>query len=220
MSRGVIETKACNNLIEERRSKPIACCAPFLPEQSHCAQRRSRSLAACISATVDNLIAISMAQLMRSASPRSPPHGLLAACAQGNHKSALNALRIYRDLLDDKRDNSGPERTRVTLSLHETDSSGLPPLLHAVKHGWADVLKELIALGANVNAKTRNNGNTALHLAALHKHLEVARELCSHTSLHSPDVDARNSNGDTPLMFACGMGCLGVASLLLQVGRG
>ena len=158
-----------------------------------------------------------MALNVRSASPRSPSHGLLAACVQGNHKSALNALRICRDLLDDGKENA-PARTRLALNLHETDTSGLPPLLHAVKHGWVDVLEQLIALGANANAKTRNNGNSALHLAALHKQLDIAKELCSH--LHSPaDLDARNSNGDTPLMFACGMGCLGVASLLLQVGE-
>lgn len=36
---------------------------------------------------------------------------------------------------------------------------------------------------------------------------------------HGGDAEARNINGDTPLMFACGSGNLGTAALLLKVKR-
>ena len=47
-----------------------------------------------------------------------------------------------------------------------------PPLVRAADDGKLDTVRELIAQGAAVNAK-RDDGFTALHLAALHGHDEI-----------------------------------------------
>lgn len=78
------------------------------------------------------------------------------------------------------------------------DENGMSPLIYAAFFGHEDVVKELLDLGANVNAKG-HSGVTAL-LAALQKaeNDKIARLLID----SGADVNACDGQGLTPLMTA------------------
>lgn len=78
------------------------------------------------------------------------------------------------------------------------DENGMSPLIYAAFFGHEDVVKELLDLGANVNAKG-HNGVTVL-LAALQKaeNDRIARLLID----SGADVNACDGQGLTPLMTA------------------
>ena len=67
-------------------------------------------------------------------------------------------------------------------------------LFKAATEGNIKGIKQLIADGADVNAKDRN-GSTTLHAAALTGHKEIVELLIA----NGADVNAKNDRGDTPL---------------------
>lgn len=91
--------------------------------------------------------------------------------------------------------------------------------LHDIKR--ADVMRVLVAAGANVNAREHYSGNTPIHecVAAGCDAAEAARVLLA----AGADVDARNFRGDTPLVsnlvsaHYAGLG-IELASVLLAAG--
>lgn len=174
-----------------------------------------------------------------SASTDAPvtPSDLLSLCRQNQCKLLQEQLHRFQEL------KPGSQQL-VQLQLAMKDSAGFTPLLIAAKCGWHDVVQQMINMGAEMHACLHASGNTALHLAALHGHLQVVRCLLgatvtaqtsssssSNSSSPAADehhnepvdegalVDATNRHGDTPLMFACGAGHVGVAAMLLKVGR-
>ena len=80
--------------------------------------------------------------------------------------------------------------------------------------GNAAVVRELLARGADVNAR-RSDGVTALHMASDNGYAAAVREL-----LRRPDasVNAQADDGGTPLMDACSWGHLMAATLLIGHG--
>ena len=85
--------------------------------------------------------------------------------------------------------------------------------MNASQQGHLDVVRELLARGADANARS-NGGFTALHQASWKGHAEVVRELLARGAA----VNARANNGRTPLISACGAGHLAAATLLLDAG--
>jgi ankyrin repeat protein len=92
--------------------------------------------------------------------------------------------------------------------------TGPPVLMMTVRTGNVDIVKSLLAHGANVNAKESVRGQTALMWAVAEKHPEVARLLID----HGADVHARSTGGFTPLLFAAQQGDLDSAHILLEAG--
>ena len=86
------------------------------------------------------------------------------------------------------------------------------PLIGAASFGHLEVVKLLLAKGAEVEAG--KNHLTALTGAAGSGHLEVVKQLLA----RNPDVDAKDRNGNTALMCAAGNGHLEVLKLLLKKG--
>ncbi|KUL92410.1 hypothetical protein ZTR_02206 [Talaromyces verruculosus] len=98
------------------------------------------------------------------------------------------------------------------------DENSETPLQLAAKNGSPGTVKLLLEFGANVNARDKK-GFTPLHLAAARRESVALVEILLNTK--NIEVDARASNGRTPLMQACdrgtSKGCDIVVKLLLAM---
>ena len=92
-------------------------------------------------------------------------------------------------------------------------SSDWTPLHEAAEDGDVSEVKQLLAKGAEVNAKT-SDGYTPLHTAAMFGHLDVMKALIA----KGAEVDAKTEDGETPLHQAARWGNLDVVKELLYKG--
>lgn len=90
---------------------------------------------------------------------------------------------------------------------------GISPLHYALLSGETDNVKELIASGADVNAKAPNMGTPLLYACTV-GNAEAARLLVNAKA----DVNAAGDTGYTPLMMACQTGNKELAELLVTAG--
>ena len=88
---------------------------------------------------------------------------------------------------------------------------GRTPLLFASYWGRLEVVRWLIEHGADVNAKTSDDQETSLHLAATRGHFEIVRTLFKHNA----DINARGISGETPLHYASYYGHVDTVRFLL-----
>jgi ankyrin repeat protein len=91
---------------------------------------------------------------------------------------------------------------------------GETPLMTAAQTGSVDVVKTLLAHGADLHAKESSAGQTALMRAIAEHHLDVVRALVA----AGDDVNAKSKNRFTPLMFAAQQGNPAIAKLLVEQG--
>lgn len=87
------------------------------------------------------------------------------------------------------------------------------PLMKASHLGQGDIVRRLIAAGAQLDARNAD-GNNALWLACVGNHLDVIDILVD----AGVDIDNRNDNGATSLMYAASSGRDGVVGRLLARG--
>ncbi len=90
---------------------------------------------------------------------------------------------------------------------------GVNVLMYAAKDGHADIVRELLAAGAKLNAKD-NDGDTALMYAAIDNRAEIVKDLL----MAGADVNAKNNNGTTPLIAASLRGRAEPVRALLAAG--
>ncbi|GAB6024086.1 Palmitoyltransferase Hip14 [Chamberlinius hualienensis] len=84
-------------------------------------------------------------------------------------------------------------------NVNMVDRNGMTPLMWAAyRVNCLDPSRLLITLGASINIEDMFHGNTALHWAALAKNHVVVSLLVSSGAV----IDAKNSQGETPLDFA------------------
>jgi ankyrin repeat protein len=111
-------------------------------------------------------------------------------------------LEMVKDALDDGAD--------INKSRNNDDKT---PLYAASEKGHLEVVRELLARGAAVDAAIYG-GWTPLLVAILKGHLEIVRELLA----RGASVDAAMNGGATPLYVASQMGHLEVVRELLERG--
>ncbi|MBF6239493.1 ankyrin repeat domain-containing protein [Nocardia otitidiscaviarum] len=95
------------------------------------------------------------------------------------------------------------------------DTGGRTPLRYAAVDQKSDLVRELLAAGANPNDRDFK-GFTPLHLAAQYDDLDVLRALLD----AGADVNAVNDIGDTPLLVAVGAPWSSPEALRLLLQRG
>ena len=90
-------------------------------------------------------------------------------------------------------------------------------LLHvAARHGWMNIIIDLITMyKCDTNCKD-SNGRTPLHYAAINNHLEMVKYFINEQHC---DPMTRDSHGDTPLHIACNHSHIAIVYYLLSNGK-
>lgn len=94
------------------------------------------------------------------------------------------------------------------------DGSGRTALIDAANRGATETVQILVNAGANIEARTKSEGETALILAAHDNHPVIVEMLLDRNA----DINARNSNGESALMLAATRGWVDVVRILLKRG--
>ena len=121
---------------------------------------------------------------------------LLAAIEKGNTEEALRIIQT-----------SGIDLDAVL------NKDGNTALIIASQRGYLDIVKALIAAGADVNAASKD-GNTALTVASSNGHLEVVKALIAKRA----DVNAADKDGNTALILASHAGHHDIMKALIAAG--
>lgn len=119
-----------------------------------------------------------------------------------------------------ERQYPGPTAQLLTQLVNQTDSRGRTPFLTACHHGHWNCAEQLLEAGSNIFAVDRD-GNSCLHLAAVHSHVEVVSQLL--TKAEAEAVTLRltiivNLSGFTPLHYAAHAGNAELVRQLLAAG--
>ena len=104
-------------------------------------------------------------------------------------------------------------KKRWVNSKDQDDDEKNTPLHTASQKGHLEIVKILIRLGANVNAKNEEDW-TPLNSAAESGEFEVMKYLIE----HGAKVNTKNYDGDTPLHSAACNGDIGVVKCLIEHG--
>lgn len=94
------------------------------------------------------------------------------------------------------------------------NETGITPLHYAALQGYHDCVQLLAVAGADLNAKTKNDGDTALHVSAEYGDLKTIEALIQAEA----DINLENDNGETPLFIAAMNGNLWSVERLLEAG--
>ncbi len=100
-----------------------------------------------------------------------------------------------------------------TGNVNATGANAATPLMTAAHAGNGDIVRLLIAAGAQVNARNAD-GNTALWLACVGRHLDIIDILLE----AGIDIDSQNDSGATSLIYASSSGKAEVVARLLSKG--
>ena len=136
--------------------------------------------------------------------------GLLCSCSPNKPKNIALREAICAD---DLRRVELLISKGASFSINVRDSDGVTVLMLAAEAGNVDIVKMLLAAGANVNAKDFD-GDAVLVWAMGEGHVDVVEVLLA----AGADVNAKNNDGDTVLMQAVGAGHIDVIKLLLAAG--
>lgn len=98
--------------------------------------------------------------------------------------------------------------------INSQNNVGDTPLITATYSGFILIVQTLLTQGANINLQNHHM-QTPLHVALEYERALIANYLCGNINL---EIDIRDIEGKTPLMYACEWGFLEIVVILL--GRG
>ena len=96
--------------------------------------------------------------------------------------------------------------------IEATDYSSETPLFAAVDEKQISIVRLLLGIGADVNVK--NTHNTVLHSASSYDSPDLMELLLE----HGAEIEAKDGDGDTPLLWAAVCGKIKTVTLLLRLG--
>nr|ALG40994.1 NF-kappa B [Actinia tenebrosa] len=126
------------------------------------------------------------------------------ACAQGD----IGCLKVLLNKKLRKESEEFPE-------IHWQNYNGFTPLHLAVIRGNREIIKMILSVGADVEAKDGTCGRTPLHLAVENNNLAIAGFLILEAKCY---VDSYTFDDNTPLHLAAGRGLEGLTALLVAAG--
>ena len=97
--------------------------------------------------------------------------------------------------------------------LNQPGENGDTALMKATKEGSIEIVRDLIAEGAEIDLRN-NDGNNALWFACFGNHVELINFLID----AGINIDNQNDNGATALMYVASAGKTELVKLLLQKG--
>jgi len=99
-------------------------------------------------------------------------------------------------------------------SVNSRNNTGIPLLNIAARNGNRDVIRYLIAAGADVNLLAEDRGTTALIDSVMAQQQDIADELVK----AGTDLNVKDKNGQTALIVAAGASREKMVELLLKAG--
>lgn len=123
---------------------------------------------------------------------------LMKACGQGDPQTVRQMLQRHRSLIEEADDRC--------------ENATLSPLQAAVQSGHVEVVRALLASGANVDFT--NDFGSALHFAVSNRDLETASLLVDSRAC----LDTRDDDGLTPLHVAAHDGAIALVQFLIDKG--
>lgn len=138
----------------------------------------------------------------------------------------LPSIAMQPTLLDDKmqvaiKQNDLPTIRSLLMNISPVNhvfSGGMTALMYACALGCSDIASSLIQKGADIDAKSTENG-TALHMACSNGHFEIVKLLINALP-HVPRerIEALDNVNRTPLHLACQQGHYDIVRLLIEKG--
>ncbi|GAW14609.1 hypothetical protein ANO14919_040120 [Xylariales sp. No.14919] len=101
--------------------------------------------------------------------------------------------------------------------LHALSSTGYDALKYAAVGGFVDTVTLLLRKGVERDKPSSADGNTALHLAAIHGHVKVVEQLMQNARIEGHPVNMTNAEGLTPVHLAAREGHLDVLNSIFGV---
>nr|XP_023030075.1 ankyrin repeat domain-containing protein 17-like [Leptinotarsa decemlineata] len=165
-----------------------------------------------------------------SQQPQPEKTSLVEACTDGDVGTVRKLLTEGRSVHETSEEGESLlslacsagyfELAQVLLAMHaNVEDRGIKgectPLMEAASAGHLDIVRLLVAHGADVNAQS-TSGNTPLMYGCAGGHTEVVKFLLE----NGANVEDHNENGHTPLMEAASAGHVGLAKILLNHGAG
>jgi ankyrin repeat protein/predicted Ser/Thr protein kinase len=103
-------------------------------------------------------------------------------------------------------------------TVNAANPDGTTPLLAAIRFGKLDVVKTLLAKGANVNQPARDGATPLMAAAEGTPYMPFNLPLVEAVLAANPDIQAQDAGGRTALHYAVEQGKLEVAALLVDKG--
>jgi len=128
-----------------------------------------------------------------------------------DHAASFGFTQIHRVLFEIEPNHQSLEEYLESLDpqsltdlIDQPDDRGRSALVCAVEYGWYDAVRTLVRFGANVNQQRvgDENGLSLLHLAFAGPPQRETLEIAGFLIKKGVNVDARDSDGWTPLLIA------------------